>query len=196
MELVSGHTDTLLHTGRCQDAYNAALTRLPGLTLEQKDTLRDTLCTNYIVFETGITNPKLVWLLRRILAGARNAAPDSFIASFMDTYKETDPYEIHAAIQNISTVIKVCPEIDNYGLFDSLDHVKYTRLVILSNLDDTVKEVDISTVPDSAHVCGKCRGAGRMYRKTYVKAQLQIRSPDEPMTTFCCCYICKHEWNF
>lgn len=195
MELISGHNDTLLHTGRCRDAYNAALTRLPELTVEQKGTLRDTLCTNYIVFETGMTREKLAWLLGRVISGAKNVTPD-FIATFMDTYKETDPYEIHTNIQNLNSVIMTCPEINNEELLDSLDHMKYARLVILSNLDNTSTEVDISTVPDSAHVCGKCRGAGRQYRKTYVKAQLQIRSPDEPMTTFCCCYICKHEWNF
>jgi len=38
--------------------------------------------------------------------------------------------------------------------------------------------------------CGKCKKRDVTYN------QMQTRSADEPMTTFCFCNICGHRWKF
>ncbi len=45
-------------------------------------------------------------------------------------------------------------------------------------------------VENSILQCGKCR----LYKVHYY--QLQTRSADEPMTTFCTCTHCNHRWKF
>lgn len=42
----------------------------------------------------------------------------------------------------------------------------------------------------NAYTCGKCKKNDCTYY------QLQTRSADEPMTTFCCCLQCGHRWKF
>jgi transcription elongation factor S-II len=52
----------------------------------------------------------------------------------------------------------------------------------------TIK-LDAGTV-DGAYECHKCKTKKTVYR------QLQIRSADEPMTTFVFCLNCSHRWKF
>lgn len=49
--------------------------------------------------------------------------------------------------------------------------------------------VDVSQVPDGAYTCFRCKS-----RKT-VYTQMQIRSADEPMTTFVRCLNCSKSWK-
>lgn len=198
MELISGPSDVLLHTERCRSAYDAALSRLPTLEDNEKNTLRGVICTNYLVFETGVSIEKLKWLFFRVLTTCSQHTPsDNTFNDFLRVIQVTDLHEIHACIQGVYTILKACPGVSLESLFDYLNVQKYTELVRLRSLQkDIRKPVDIQSIPDSSHVCTDCQAAGRPQRKTYVKAQLQIRSPDEPMTTYCGCYICGGEWNF
>ena len=43
---------------------------------------------------------------------------------------------------------------------------------------------------DGSHTCGRCRS------KKTTFYQLQTRSADEPMTTFCTCLKCNHRWKY
>lgn len=49
--------------------------------------------------------------------------------------------------------------------------------------------VDVATIPDGAFTCAKCRSK----KTTYY--QLQLRSSDEPMTTFIQCLCCLKRWK-
>ena len=60
-----------------------------------------------------------------------------------------------------------------------------------------MQETDIITmkkklenIPDGIFTCGRCKSR----KVTYY--QLQIRSADEPMTTFCTCHNCDNRWKF
>lgn len=201
MELISGPRDVFLHTERCKSAYDAALSRLPGVGDTEKNTLRGVICTNYVVFETGINIEKLKWLFSRVLSQFNLGGPgqlDIWFQAFLKAIQVTDPHEIHACIQHAYIILSKARNIlTSSDLCDALDTRKYAELVRLRSLQKDIKKpVDILSIPDSSHVCTDCHAAGRPHRKTYVKAQLQIRSPDEPMTTYCGCYICGGEWNF
>lgn len=49
--------------------------------------------------------------------------------------------------------------------------------------------VDAATAPDGAYTCGKCKSKKTVY------TQMQIRSADEPMTTFVRCLNCSKSWK-
>lgn len=50
-------------------------------------------------------------------------------------------------------------------------------------------DVDASTVPDGAYTCHKCKSQKTVY------TSMQIRSADEPMTTFVRCLNCGKSWK-
>lgn len=49
--------------------------------------------------------------------------------------------------------------------------------------------VDAAAAPDGAYTCGKCKSKKTVY------TQMQIRSADEPMTTFVRCLNCGKSWK-
>lgn len=52
------------------------------------------------------------------------------------------------------------------------------------------KQAELPEDYEGLNKCGKCKSM----RTTYY--QLQTRSADEPMTTFCRCHNCNHNWKF
>ena len=52
------------------------------------------------------------------------------------------------------------------------------------------KELELPDDYEGLNKCGKCKSM----RTTYY--QLQTRSADEPMTTFCRCHTCDNHWKF
>lgn len=50
-------------------------------------------------------------------------------------------------------------------------------------------DVDSTTVPDGAYTCHKCKSKKTVY------TSMQIRSADEPMTTFVRCLQCGKSWK-
>lgn len=49
--------------------------------------------------------------------------------------------------------------------------------------------VDAASAPDGAYTCGRCKSAKTVY------TSMQIRSADEPMTTFVRCLNCGKSWK-
>lgn len=52
------------------------------------------------------------------------------------------------------------------------------------------KYENVDEMPDGAFQCRRCKS----WKTTYY--QLQTRSADEPMTTFCTCHACNTHWKF
>ena len=50
-------------------------------------------------------------------------------------------------------------------------------------------DADASRAPDGAYTCGRCKSKKTVY------TSIQIRSADEPMTTFCRCLSCGKSWK-
>lgn len=68
---------------------------------------------------------------------------------------------------------------------------KWKEIIDIYGSKDTVEEFkNNEDIPDGLFKCGKCK----TYKTTYY--QLQIRSSDEPMSTFVQCLACGNRWRF
>lgn len=71
-----------------------------------------------------------------------------------------------------------------------LDYPRWSKLIESKSIRDNAKfEVNLVAATDTIF-CKRCKGN----KCTYY--QLQTRSSDEPMTTFCQCVLCGKRWKF
>jgi transcription elongation factor S-II len=111
-----------------------------------------------------------------------------FIQIYVDRLRSILTNLSDEIIKNISDGT-VLPHIVAFMTHQELNHNKWAQLIEAKSKRDKSKfEVNMAAATDT-FTCRKCKGNQCTYY------QLQIRSADEPMTTFISCIQCGNRWK-
>lgn len=92
-------------------------------------------------------------------------------------------------------IVDATPEIRKGVYADMKGQVKGWSSCMFKDIRDALeqshtKKMQPAEIKEGAYECGKCKG------ERCIIAQLQLRSSDEPMTTFVTCIGCGNRWKF
>lgn len=119
---------------------------------------------------------------------------DNYSNEFRKLYTES-AYEVIMLLQHFDFrdehVARVCEELESCSsIWDSYlfaDHHYHER----SGLKEIATPI---TIEQGFYECHRCRRAGRDHLQT-VSQDIQVRSADEPTTTFVSCTLCGFNWR-
>jgi transcription elongation factor S-II len=111
-----------------------------------------------------------------------------FVQIYIDRLRSIVSNLSDEIIKNISDGI-VLPHIVAFMTHQEMNHEKWAKLIDVKTKRDKNKfEVNMAAATDT-FTCRKCKGNQCTYY------QLQIKSADEPMTTFIQCVLCNNRWK-
>jgi transcription elongation factor S-II len=111
-----------------------------------------------------------------------------FVQIYIDRLRSIVSNLSDEIIKNISDGT-VLPHVVAFMTHQEMNHEKWAKLIDLKTKRDKNKfEVNMAAATDT-FTCRKCKGNQCTYY------QLQIRSADEPMTTFISCIQCGNRWK-
>ena len=111
-----------------------------------------------------------------------------FVQIYLDRLRSVVRNLSEEIVKNISDGT-VLPHIVAFMTHQEMNHEKWAKLIDLKTKRDKNKfEVNMAAATDT-FTCRKCKGNQCTYY------QLQIRSADEPMTTFISCIQCGNRWK-
>jgi DNA-directed RNA polymerase subunit M/transcription elongation factor TFIIS len=114
-----------------------------------------------------------------------------YVNKALSIYLNLDPYN---TFQNVNLLKKLLNgEINEFELCNlsakEIFPERYNKIIdeYIVTIENPTEKEDIK---DGLFRCGKCK----TYKTTYY--QIQLRSSDEPMTTFVTCLNCDNRWKF
>ena len=111
-----------------------------------------------------------------------------FVQIYIDRLRSIVSNLSEEIVKNISDGT-VLPHVVAFMTHQEINHEKWAKLIDLKTKRDKNKfEVNMAAATDT-FTCRKCKGNQCTYY------QLQIRSADEPMTTFISCIQCGNRWK-